>query len=305
MKLIIHIGTHRTGTTAIQSECLKHHAALKNQGLFYPTQPTIYDGHHQFAWALGVKHSQNKGNFEIENEIKKIIRDAEGRTVILSSEDFEFCKRRHIDFFLTILKKYFSSIQVICYFRHAVSYIESDYRFHVANSPTFFRNADHYLQHTNIKKRLDYFTIAKNWCGDGKTDYVFKSYKNNITGDFLETIGAQIDARDQFVNKSFSNLTITLLSALYSIGIQTQDIAPLIDNEIKQQLNADVALFSEDQVNLIKSHARSSLNELLTNFDVENDHYLTTEQEPSALKINQCGQIICKVLNKYHIDFRI
>lgn len=40
MSTVVHIGMHKTGSTAIQSALHKHHSELARQGFYYPTQET-------------------------------------------------------------------------------------------------------------------------------------------------------------------------------------------------------------------------------------------------------------------------
>lgn len=55
-KLILHAGTHKTGTTAIQTFAVNNRDALKSRGLLYPDYSpykiALKDGHHQFAHSL-------------------------------------------------------------------------------------------------------------------------------------------------------------------------------------------------------------------------------------------------------------
>jgi hypothetical protein len=57
MTLVVHIGTHKTGTTAIQRFAAEHRKTLARRGLWYPSYAEIglrghYRGHHDFAHAI-------------------------------------------------------------------------------------------------------------------------------------------------------------------------------------------------------------------------------------------------------------
>jgi len=41
MTLIVHIGSHKTGTTAIQRFAASHRATLRERGLWYPSYEEI------------------------------------------------------------------------------------------------------------------------------------------------------------------------------------------------------------------------------------------------------------------------
>lgn len=55
-KLYLHVGTHKTGTSAIQDFCYKHQDLLMQQGVYYPDYKPLSDrlngGHHSIAHGL-------------------------------------------------------------------------------------------------------------------------------------------------------------------------------------------------------------------------------------------------------------
>ena len=91
MTLIVHIGTHKTGTTAIQKFAAAHRDELRALGLWYPSYAGIgipeHYGHHHFAHAVaGEEH----GRFTPEDapQFMESVRagQAPGETVLLSAE---------------------------------------------------------------------------------------------------------------------------------------------------------------------------------------------------------------------------
>ncbi len=91
MTLIVHIGTHKTGTTAIQKFAAAHRDALRARRLWYPSYADIglpeHYGHHHFAHAVaGEQH----GRFAPEDarRFMESVRagQAPGETVLLSAE---------------------------------------------------------------------------------------------------------------------------------------------------------------------------------------------------------------------------
>lgn len=82
MRLIVHLGFHKTASTWLQHLLNDHHAELAGRGIWYERQPG-YPAHHFAAWDLLLGDA---GRFE------KMLRDAAGngcRDIILSSEDLE------------------------------------------------------------------------------------------------------------------------------------------------------------------------------------------------------------------------
>ena len=86
MKIIIHIGPHKTGTTAIQKCLLESSEFLSSKGIFYPDMDIIQYGHHSLAIKV-----RNRLYSDADLYIKSMIRNSESmnsNTILLSSEIF-------------------------------------------------------------------------------------------------------------------------------------------------------------------------------------------------------------------------
>lgn len=93
MRLILHIGTHKTGTTSIQKFCARHRAPLRAQGLWYPDYDLIgkegHYAHHHLANALaGLPTSRGlrEDAFAFLSRARSQAR--QGETVLISAESF-------------------------------------------------------------------------------------------------------------------------------------------------------------------------------------------------------------------------
>ena len=86
--LIVHMGPHKTGTTALQSFFCKNRTWLESQGLYYPTAGCVYGGHHNLAWEIltDARYVLKQGGWA------QLCQELDGRpgkeSVLLSSEDF-------------------------------------------------------------------------------------------------------------------------------------------------------------------------------------------------------------------------
>ena len=127
----IHVGTHKTGTTSIQSLLALNDAAFYDAGVFVPQTGRIVShsaGHHNIAWELtgDRQFDRRVGTFA------SLLREVDGRgaaSVCVTSEEFEFA---HLNAdALYRLRDGFRSIgyqtTIIVYLRPQADYLESLY----------------------------------------------------------------------------------------------------------------------------------------------------------------------------------
>lgn len=97
-KLILHVGLHKTGTTAIQAFAAKNREGLRKQSLLYPEYPSVlfkkHGAHHEFAHAIAQqgKRLRFKQVRTLSSTWAKTA-SAGNLTVLLSSESIS----RHVD----------------------------------------------------------------------------------------------------------------------------------------------------------------------------------------------------------------
>jgi hypothetical protein len=90
-RVLLHAGTHKTGTTSIQAVCNEHRRELRKQGLVYPDPRSYMRGgahaHHAVAHALvGTEERAEKAARRFLGGLKRAA--PAGGTVLLSSEAF-------------------------------------------------------------------------------------------------------------------------------------------------------------------------------------------------------------------------
>ena len=134
--LIIHIGYHKTGSTAIQLFLEKNREILARERIIYPSGMSSWVGHPEFAWSFEAQRYpwQDKDyNFdEIRDHYIKFIRNHNNdSTIILSSE--EFCR---LEFDSTAIGRLCESVGefnpvIIGYGRDPTSFLLSRYRHEV------------------------------------------------------------------------------------------------------------------------------------------------------------------------------
>lgn len=149
-RLILHIGSHKTGTTAIQRFCGKHRDALFQQGILYPSYDLVQEKEHyaHLALAHGIAGLDERWPKE---KIRLFMGKAaalcpEGGSVMLSAEplfrhlivvsrkmtkhlpdrEYWLAKRRYIEAVAEVLQDF--DVEVVAVFRNQNQYFGSLYQ---------------------------------------------------------------------------------------------------------------------------------------------------------------------------------
>jgi len=129
-KLILHIGSPKTGTSHIQKILVRNGRQLGESGISYLGCAKWHDGaHHILSFALrglayaGVKYDME----EVMSAVEREVRECGSRSIIISSELLFYDVSRD----LTRLEKLlglFEGVRVVVYLRDPVSYYNSMYK---------------------------------------------------------------------------------------------------------------------------------------------------------------------------------
>lgn len=198
-KYILHIGTHKTGTTWLQDFLSENRETLLQNGLDYPLIGRKKEGsqaHRYFsAYFRGIKKEYPVGFDDVFT--KKI---SSSEKCILSSEDFYFCSKQACSVDL-IKEKLGEDTQIMCYLREPTSHILSLYQEVAKNEECAS------LQDFINKQKLDiqqgenfsYYNYQKNldiWERQFKNSIItpYNQFRNSAhyAHDFLKNCGIAI-----------------------------------------------------------------------------------------------------------------
>ena len=129
-EIVLHIGTHKTGTTALQETLAASRPQLAARGIIYPRLHPRESGHHRLTslW-IDLAHRRYAGPSAAELWHRLAEGHAGGRnTLVLSSEGFSRARPQAVDFAeLAGLVTGFGRRTVVCYLRNQADYIQSVY----------------------------------------------------------------------------------------------------------------------------------------------------------------------------------
>jgi transcriptional regulator with XRE-family HTH domain len=229
-KLILHIGVHRTGSTAIQRALHANRDALQAQGFHYALDS---ENHTWMAFLI------DQGPSSAADIVDRLVEDSLGtsaNTIIVSGEDLS--RVRHVSR-LAGLKSVFD-IQVVCYLRRQDEWLESWYNQHVKwpwDPVLSTLTPQQFLDRRRRFHWLHYGEMLRRWrkLVGLRQITVVPFERGQITGsvveDFCSRCGvdpAKLDLSGRVENASVSAQTLTLLRQLNLYGKQGQQRSKLV-----------------------------------------------------------------------------
>jgi hypothetical protein len=240
MELILHIGYHKTGTTAIQNFCYKNRETLlKSYRIYYPNTYG-FSGHYLYSFSLmeyfppwvptELKKSENELFFHLKEEIE----NAKVKRILISSEDFI-----GIPFKLNKVVEYLtpSRIKILCYIRSQDKMVEALYNENIKNigSSTFPMRFE-YTPYIS----LNYYSYMKNLVGllkkkSNEIEIILRVYQRDfnkdwdVVEDFCDALGvskSNFPEEKVEVNISLSPTSTEALKRLkskYLLSLETFD----------------------------------------------------------------------------------
>lgn len=228
-KLYLHIGFHKTGTSAIQEVLAYNRELLYENGFFYPRSvDDIYPSHVDLSWVLNDEpprwsRYKKEDREKVISHYKMEIDKNESDNIILSSEDFALLDNHIND--IRKIKEIFSDyfITVIAYVRNPVDFIVSLYS-HAVRSLAFTHSIYSYIEGVFSFKAADYPQRLKPWVEVfGRDNVIVKPYKhnkfvnNNLIDDFMSLLDLAVELK-QKQRKSNVGVHPWLLNAYLEIA---------------------------------------------------------------------------------------
>ena len=194
-KLILHIGSPKTGTTAIQKFLYCNKELLRNENYLYPKiqdlmYPSINASPLQRYINNGVADTRCSGWKDFWNKVRKHLKYS---NVILSWEDM-FCY--NTEEFFSAVKKEYDNIKIIVYIRRQDRYLESIWNQMVKYDPYITIDFNRFQIDFKYKYKLD--SLSKIF---GKQNIIVRVYENSqfrgkrkdAISDFFYSLNIDLD----------------------------------------------------------------------------------------------------------------
>jgi len=190
-ELYLHIGTVKTGTTALQQFFHLNRQVLKNHNISYPENRDNRAAHHRLSWSLALSEGKTfSPNWPADlaspaNEWNYLQRQCVGQKVLISSEHFFNRSRQSI----STLKKKFSEfdVKIIVYWRRRDHLEDAWYNQLVKKVDKTFRPT--FRMNLQNKKQLKLWAAAF-----GRKNIILRPYEKSqlyqkdVLADFMQHV---------------------------------------------------------------------------------------------------------------------
>lgn len=198
LRVIIHIGSTKTGSTYLQHFLEENRPALLRQGIWYPEVGLFWQKGraHKQAGHAHIGRAAIRRNYLYQDYIAAGLELAEGKihTIILSSESF-FLNTKTV-----ALADYFAgcNVEIVCYLRSQDDWANSQYAEFVAGGAVNKVSVpiEDWLSEDLTKSRLDYYALLETWASKVGEEKVHarifdrsRMYGGDIVTDFCHLIG--------------------------------------------------------------------------------------------------------------------
>ena len=272
--LYIHIGLHKTGTTAIQTLLYFNRKLFLNKGIYYPEVHESAKAPLQQRYLITLIRQNKKAEFIdfFKQSASKV------SNVVISSECF-LEEESFIKWF-EALKLIFDNIKVIVYVRRQDEWVESVYKFYIRYHGSrvnikFNEWVNGFLNNKTIwYYNLHWNELIKNWAGAFRDENIIvklydrdKFYMGSLYNDFIRIL--EIDdiegfphSHDDKINSSIKNRNEVEFYRISNHYFRREEQSALI-SRVNQYFEHDTySMLSPDNRQRIMKHVQESNEEI-------------------------------------------
>jgi len=152
-RIILHIGHHKTGSTALQYSLAAHRKHLEKLGILYPKLPGWNFVHHAlFPYFFGIERCDPfilrrlgrpgsqalDASFEAWNQVKRQLIKQQPKTLLLSSESFFYVgEKEQMQRVARILREVADELEIVLYVRNPAEFVLSSISTQIQMDPHF------------------------------------------------------------------------------------------------------------------------------------------------------------------------
>jgi hypothetical protein len=280
MKFTIHIGVHKTGTTAIQGFCHRHRDKILVRGALYPAVHVDRFAQHPLAWCLGDL-SKPQRNYELTAEgiladfrIEAGHHDVEH--ILISSEALEAIHAEDVLALAGLLTN--DEVRIIVYLRRQDDALLSIYSQRIKSRKRFSGTLRQLA--ATLNRRLNYWDLTERWANAfGKEAMRVRLYdpsafpSKNIIPDFMTAIGLDPNGMPWETwrsNPSPHPITIEAMRQMNEYPMKSKarrELMQKIDNEVARLDKSVQFISTEERKAFLHSFDKTNTMVARTYFD--------------------------------------
>ena len=267
--LFLHIGTGKTGTTALQTFCSINTTHFHRQGYHYLQSPKWGDNsHHLLGFALWGSQKLDLPNIP-EVSLEEILSQIEQEVLstseninkfIISSELlFEIISTPKVDPLIKLINKLFDEVKIICYLRRQDNHLQSLYQQWIKTGHTKVKGKSIHEFIADYKIGM-YSEKLEPWRKQfGLENILVRVYEKEqfeggtIFSDFLYTIGLKANVDWSFPQKGKSNISIS------SLGVALMRICPELRYDDFVKMGFEMEQAHESNESLLSANDRKDI----------------------------------------------
>ena len=163
-KIILHIGTNKTGTSTIQKYLALNKENLISNKILYPSTGQLYFAHYKFSAIFNLNPLSEVVDGDIlKEQLEKEIQETDCNTIIISSEYFILAKN------IQLIKEYFRNydVYILVYLRRHDEWYESLYNqvIKILHPPKWEKGPEKYVEWVEYSKKqaVEYELLLDRW----------------------------------------------------------------------------------------------------------------------------------------------
>lgn len=272
--LYLHIGSGKTGTTAIQRFFKQNFSKLLELGVLYPNfdDEDVFVPMKSELYRHGryFKHSDGSDDLKLFNRCIQYCKENSLHSIVISNEAMFIDYRERI---MKLAGKLDADVKIICYVRRQDHYLESIWK----QWGYRFFSADELLETIDRKewqgwKTFDWYTALEPWATNfGKENIIVRPYEkeqlpDGVLPDFLNTIGILWPEKPEVnplstVNLGFSRDVLEFLYLNRELNLDPTDfrvynlVNSTLDNHFRKKAFEPYEILSpKDRIELLKKY---------------------------------------------------
>lgn len=213
-KVILHIGSHKTGSTFLQNYAYDNHEALLGHGVYYPQLADAAEVQQHSALALLLRAENKQPAVEALERLAAEAAGVDADTLLVSGEEFFFATDDEVTLLRDTLRRRLDCrFRVLIYIRNTYDYVRSVLNQHL-------RFESHPLSERELVGFLDVYRpteIIRRWeaafGADAVEVYSYDQHRPRLLDHFLDLLGVPRLGDPSTIRKLDTNPSIDFLTA--------------------------------------------------------------------------------------------